>query len=72
MEEKPKVTRSSPIHLLVVECSSNLNWYEIFQEATFQGQEVMVEQAEWDDIRYNLIHNNSIRSVSLCTETAIA
>jgi hypothetical protein len=37
--------------LLVVECQGNLNWYEIFEGLTVAGEEVKVEQAEWDDIR---------------------
>ncbi|ELR10890.1 Synapsin, ATP binding domain containing protein [Acanthamoeba castellanii str. Neff] len=36
--------------LLVVECQANLNWYEIFAGAKLHGEELKVEQAEWDDI----------------------
>jgi len=36
--------------VLVVECQGNLNWYDIFEGATFDGQSVKIEQAEWDDI----------------------
>lgn len=50
-DAQPKKINTTPINLLVVECQSNLNWYEIFQDATLQGQKIVVEQAEWDDIR---------------------
>ena len=43
--------RSSPIQILVVECTSQLNWYKTFEGATFQGQPVAVEQADWNDIK---------------------
>ncbi len=55
--EQPAEAKPNPfpngINLLVVECTSQLNWYEIFQGATFRGKSINVEQAEWDDIRYN-------------------
>jgi len=39
-------------NLLVIECQSMLNWYEIFDEAPTlsDGSKIHVEQAEWDDI----------------------
>lgn len=52
--ENTKRTTKGPIQLLVIECQPNLNWYEIFSSATFQGQPIKVEQAEWDDIRFHI------------------
>lgn len=37
--------------LLVIECQGNLNWYKVFEGATVNGEDIKVEQAEWDDIR---------------------
>ncbi|KAL6070871.1 Type 1 glutamine amidotransferase domain-containing protein [Balamuthia mandrillaris] len=48
--------------LLVVECSAHLNWYNVFEGAVLhhhrgeeaehdvEGEEIRVEQAEWDDL----------------------
>lgn len=45
--------------VLVVECSSQLNWYEIFKGAVLPwGEEVVVEQAEWNDIRFVYYYYN--------------
>jgi len=42
--KKPKI-------LLVVECQSQLNWYEIFQNATLlDGTPIEIEQATWDEM----------------------
>jgi len=36
--------------LLVIECQGNLNWYPLFEGLKIHGEEIKVEQAEWDDI----------------------
>jgi len=36
--------------LLVVECTTSFNWYEVFAGATVNGYKIKVEQAEWDDL----------------------
>jgi hypothetical protein len=69
MEQETPKKRSSPVHLLVIECSSNLNWYEIFEATTFQGQKVVVEQAEWDDVRFPLSNIRSKIAASSFTAT---
>jgi len=46
----PKNPFNEGIQLLVVECTSMLNWYKIFEGATWRGKPIRVEQAEWDDI----------------------
>lgn len=40
--------------VLVIECQGHLNWYDIFQGATHDGEPIVIEQAEWDDISYVL------------------
>jgi len=44
MEQRPK-------NLLIVECQSQLNWYQIFQDAHLSdGTPLRVEQSTWDDL----------------------
>jgi Synapsin, N-terminal domain len=49
-----KPTKNIPImvkHILVIECTPQLNWYEIFEGARHHGIEaVSVEQAVWQDV----------------------
>jgi len=47
---EPKETKKKPLTLLVVECSTHLNWYKTFEGATILGHPVIVQQAEWQDI----------------------
>jgi len=48
--------------LLVVECSTQLNWYEIFKGYTVLpwGEEMLVEQAEWNDISLTSYHDSGV------------
>ena len=45
-----KSTSKGTKTLLVIECSGNLNWYQVFRGAIVSGYDILIEQAEWDDI----------------------
>jgi len=48
--------------LLIVECSTQLNWYDIFAEYKVLpwGEELVVEQAEWNDLSLTSYHDGGV------------
>jgi len=45
--------------LLVIECSTQLDWYEVFKGVALPwGEELVVEQAEWNDISLTSYHDS--------------
>ena len=61
-KKQPKKFKNMVKYVLILECTTRYNWYEIFENATLlSGEKIVVEQATWQEVQMTAYSDSKLR-----------